>query len=372
MIITTLKASGLPAVVGISQGLELLQGKRQAEMRKWGQRFFDTQFSGQARVVDSSNMDLFVRTLCTVPARPVHWRSIRSYLIADSVEIVRSDSQDGSERGTLHLRGYVRGRPLNVNQVVHLSGMGHFNMKQIVSSRDPCPIKKSMRLSGVGGGHSGVSGEMHKDVFVAADPGEQDDLNMEAEVDELAREQTWPTDVELSEAGQRELCSGDGDSMNRDESSDGVSQPKKAGSGLQEGTSSYQAEWLSEMNQDEEDTDQSDREESLVFGSEDGNCDDSGDLMDPDIHVVEQRKAEEEDARFPDEVSTPVDRPARDRFARYRALKSFRTSPWDPKESLPADYARIFQVRLAPSTPEVASLASVKRNDVGQLVGCRA
>lgn len=50
-----------------------------------------------------------------------------------------------------------------------------------------------------------------------------------------------------------------------------------------------------------------------------------------------------DDLAFPDEMDTPGDVSARLRFARYRALQSFRSSPWHPKENLPLEYSRIFQ-----------------------------
>lgn len=56
-----------------------------------------------------------------------------------------------------------------------------------------------------------------------------------------------------------------------------------------------------------------------------------------------RQREEEDDLQFPDELDTPQDVPARIRFQRYRGMRSFRTSPWDPYENLPRDYARIFQ-----------------------------
>ena len=42
------------------------------------------------------------------------------------------------------------------------------------------------------------------------------------------------------------------------------------------------------------------------------------------------------------QVETPAGVAARVRFAKYRGLKSWRTSAWDAKEGLPREYARIF------------------------------
>lgn len=56
---------------------------------------------------------------------------------------------------------------------------------------------------------------------------------------------------------------------------------------------------------------------------------------------------------YPDEIDTPMDQPARTRFARYRGLQSFRSSPWDAKENLPREYARIFEFENYTATRKV-------------------
>lgn len=59
----------------------------------------------------------------------------------------------------------------------------------------------------------------------------------------------------------------------------------------------------------------------------------------------EKIKEARSDQQWPDEKDTPLNVEVRTRFQKYRGLESFRTSPWDPKENLPFDYARVYQFK---------------------------
>ncbi|KAK2392728.1 pre-rRNA-processing protein TSR1 protein [Trifolium repens] len=278
-----------------------------------------------------------------------HWRTQRSYLVANKVDTVYDGNSDIC---TLILSGYLRARNLSVNQLVHVSGAGDFQLCKIEVLKDPFPLnsRKNQDLMD--------SDEMH-DVEVirtlVPDPESEnrEPLVVENTPDPLAGEQTWPTEDEILKADEDQK------------------QKKIRKRKLPAGTSEYQAAWI--INESDEEVSDSDNEDGMVLdeGDQEGNkyldldgdgaslrIGDSEDETDNESVMMEvdnmtREKIENElkelkeahaaDEEYPDEMDTPLDVLARERFAKYRGLKSFRTSSWDPKESLPQDYAKIFQ-----------------------------
>ncbi|CAJ1973149.1 unnamed protein product [Sphenostylis stenocarpa] len=259
--------------------------------------------------------------------------------------------KDNSEKCTLFLTGYLRSRSLSVNQLVHVSGAGDFQLSKIEVLKDPCPLnsRKNQDLMD--------ADEMNEVIgSLVPDPLNHEALVVENIPDPLAGEQTWPTEAEMAKADEDQKKK-----MIRKRS-------------LPRGTSEYQAAWIVDDSDEESDCDDKNddgmvgegeypgQEEnkysefdgddaSIGFGDSEEETDNDSVMMEVDNFTKEKiqdelkelKEAHAADEEFPDEVDTPLDVPARKRFAKYRGLKSFRTSSWDPKESLPQDYAKIFE-----------------------------
>ncbi|KAJ0969957.1 hypothetical protein J5N97_022834 [Dioscorea zingiberensis] len=277
-----------------------------------------------------------------------HWRSQRSYLMSQQVDVEVDDSNPG--QCTLLMSGYVHTHSLSVNQLVHVSGAGDFQLGMIDVLKDPFPIYEKRDHSAMDSDDGNCLQVIHT---LLPDPLSQEPLLVENSPDPLAGEQTWPTEAEIAEA---------------DANNNRQNFKKKK---LPRGTSDYQASWIVDETEGENSDDGEEGDgmvlddqqkgHTLVEGSDYSDVDEDSDNMveetvadedmdDDEKMTKEQIEAEikkikdanADDEEFPDEVDTPLDMPAKKRFGKYRGLKSFRTSTWDPKESLPPEYARIF------------------------------
>ncbi|KAI7882788.1 uncharacterized protein EV154DRAFT_471218 [Mucor mucedo] len=332
---------GLVNVVPVIQNIENTPVKLRTSLRKSLLSFVQQFVPEQEHLftLDNDNDCISVlRYITSQRPKPMSWRDNHPYMLAENVEF----DATSAELGTLKVTGFARGNPFNANRLVHLQNFGDFQVEKITSAD--------------------IShGDMDEDANVidTPKPEEQDDLISENVPDLMENEQTWPTEEELAQADAR---------VRRMRNLDGDDQIKKR---VPKGTSSYQAAWIV----DEEDADYSEEEEEEEDKMMDDEDDD--DVVKPaypeededDYEEIEMEGKDgykdefdaEEEARqyeeylknrqsefenhndFPDEIDTPMHITARERFARYRGLQSFRTSPWDPYENLPIDYGRIFR-----------------------------
>ncbi|GAB4814739.1 hypothetical protein N2152v2_001785 [Parachlorella kessleri] len=401
MALAVLRALGLPTVVGLvqaptGQGHKNLLKERSAA-KKHAAVAFAEQVAGDHKLMAADGLQDFkqvLRHLSDSTHNVPLWRQQRPTVMAEAAEF--EAAPENPSLGTLLLRGYIRGLGLSVNQAVHIPGAGDFLLSHIsgpaepaCSNEDAAAAAARQRQLGGGAGAMAVDdagGAGQPAVLATADPGSQESLRRENVPDPLAGEQTWPTQEELMEAEEAAAQSKAGRKRR-----------------LPKGTSDYQAAWILESD-DEEGDDSSDSEaegygaggpggddESLPelepnvgldelrdadtgteFGMDADDDEDEGKLAEMLRQIKERRRREEEDQQFPDELDTPTDVAARQRFAKFRGLKSFRTSPWDPKETLPQDYARVFAFENFKRTQRRAKEAAARVGAAGDPDGLPA
>lgn len=316
--------------------------KRQLDLRKFVSRFATTEFgTGNDKVIEvdlsahvnkdsgtamtdstATTQDLhpsaaaLVRMICSMSASPANWvaHAARPYILSDTYKF----DEDTSE---LSITGFVRGTvPFDVNSLVHVPGLGTYACKFI--AKETPPTARTSCLA-------------DKNDTLFSDPEMRESIDMLATPHALDGEQNLIGFEETSENEDDDPGSGKGEEFARPA-----------------GWSDYQSAWLDAIDDvDDEDVDRG--ELATALNEKADTRSHGGDLMDLDdanaisaqerSQLVELRKKEQrEHDEFPDEVQVDEEVKARERFARYRSLKSFRKSVWDPKESLPESYASIY------------------------------
>ncbi|OCH93743.1 ribosome biogenesis protein tsr1 [Obba rivulosa] len=343
-LLRTLQAQGLPEVVTVVSSDEPMDSKEKPGIMKSLLSFMQYFVPSQLRVFDmntSSDALNAVRALCEGRPGDPKWREGRSWLLGENLEW---------EDGTLRVTGVVRGMALSPNRLVHLPNHGDFQISKIMSA----PLPSHRKSNG--------SGDMEIEATLLAEPdaSSADSLVSSNDPDDMANEQTWPTEEEMRGA--------ENDADFSEEIPDATNgTTPKAVRKIPKGMSEYQAAWILDESDEEGDEGSAGGEEGSEVSMED--AEEMVEMPVPEEHDVEtdsrrsvafqdldmeeegrqleswrnRKREEDDDLAFPDEIDTPLDIPARTRFQRYRGLRSFRTSPWDPYENLPRDYARIFQ-----------------------------
>lgn len=326
--IKILRSMGMPSTLAVTQtpdsGGNILKEKSAAKKRAveaLGNFIPADHYKMMAADTDVDFRQIVRHITDSAPSLPI-WRQQRPQILPETAQY---------HEGTLVLTGYIRHKALSASQILHIPGAGDFQIGKIESAQELVQSKKQQQTSDM------ILGDA---VIAVSTPEERESLVRENEVDPLDAEQTWPTEEELAEAETKKRR-------------------------LPKGTSDYQAAWIVDDDfsdpEDEDDDSIPDapiHHEGLAMDEDRPWIQDTYTDLDPeefnkiDLDDKEAARAREEDAErrareaddvlYPDEFELHHGIAARRRLAKYRGLKSFRTSPWDPREDLPLDYARVF------------------------------
>ena len=351
-LLRCIESQGVSNVVTVVQGLEKTGPlKKQHQVQGSLKSFITHFFATQERVhsLDSRQECANVmRSLCTTTPKGIRWREDRSWMLVEAVRW-----PELGDLNTFSLTGVVRGKGLKADRLVQVGDWGDFQIDKITRS----PLEKHMR-----GAKDAMAVDADSLTQILEEPtAEQDDL-ADLAPEEAVMQDVNDAPVSVAPSEKKGVLLDDHHYFDDDDR-----QALKVPRRLPRGTSKYQAAWylgdVSDSGSDLTDVDDFDEDVDMDgSGAGMGDFDLAGQSMreptegapseypqsemfmnpapedeaDQLAAYRAQRKNEgEEDFEFPDEIELHPNVLAKERLARYRGLKSLRTSAWDTEEDKP-------------------------------------
>lgn len=362
LILRSVESQGLSTLLTVVQGLDKVEPPKRRTQVLGSLKSYVTHFHpDQEKVHNLDNRQEcanLMRSLCTVTPKGVRWREDRSWMLVDEVQ------WPSTEQANLVLTGVVRGKGLKADRLVQVGDWGSFQIEKITAAP---VVSKRRKVEDVAMDDG--------DNILEAPTAEQDDLEELAPEEIVMEDDDVDATMSVATTEKRGVLLDDHHYFSDDETHL-PAVPKR----LPKGTSAYQAAWylgdtFSDSGSDMEDVDEqgdvsmdapalpqdgtegfAPREPTEAAPSEypqsemflDPTPDDEAEAE--QLAAFRARKGDEaeEDREFPDEIELHPHVLARERLAKYRGLKSLRTSHWEEDEDRayqPEDWRRLLQVQ---------------------------
>lgn len=367
LILRSVESQGLSTLFTVVQGLGKVEPAKQRNSVLDSLRSYITHFHPEQHKIYSldnrQECANLMRSLCSTIPKGIKWRDDRSWVLVEDVRF-----PDSEEASTI-LTGVVRGKGLKADRLVQVGDWGTFKIEKITAA----PLSNRGKKSDEGM-------NVDEDTEAALDvPTEDQD-----EVVDLAPEEAVVNDadgdidlddvVSMAPSTKKGVLLDDHHYFSEDED-----ETRDYTKRVPKGTSKYQAAWYLDDNASDSGSDMTDidmkedEEEGDVAAPEDGmegiaadaqteagpseyprseapfmELDENEDAAQLAQYRKNKRSEAEDDLEFPDEIELHPHVLARERLARYRGLKSLRTSPWEQDEDRahePEEWRRLLHVQ---------------------------
>lgn len=292
-VIQLLRAQGMPKHLGVIQHSDKVVKKQETLLKNLYTRFFDSELFPEKTfsLVTADDLTKMLRYLANISTfdHPLGFRKHRSYLLSQEVNYQ-------ADTGALFIDGYLRGNTLASNSYLHITGFGDFKASLVEMINDPCP-KKDYKLKTLA----------ETDVDLARIVGDNKE-----ETIFMTGQSTTP--VILTNTGEFKV--------NNDNK-------------LIDKLIDKEIFAFDNLQVEQDDEVSIDLAEAELIVEQEKNSRKRQQKTEVDYRTVDEMD-------FPDEVDTPLDQVARERFAKYRGVPSMKRGSWNIYEDLPEEYGKIF------------------------------